>query len=153
MNIKQIFRYFGKTFTHAMRTGRTRPSPRCLRRRVVRPSRRPPPTRAVVAPGRGSGGRGSRWRQAPPISRWAPRPSRSRVALAPAALECKLTQILQLPGEANFAVFGEVIGVHLRDDCVVDGLFDVTRFNPLARLGYKDYSVVRETFSLKRPDE
>ena len=77
----------------------------------------------------------------------------ARVANAPATLECTLTQIVQLPGEANFAVFGEVTGVHLRDDCMVDGMFDVTRFNPLTRLGYRDYSVVREVFSLQRPDD
>jgi len=77
----------------------------------------------------------------------------ARVADAPATLECTLTQIVQLPGEANFAVFGEVTGVHLRDDCMVDGMFDVTRFNPLTRLGYRDYSVVREVFSLQRPDD
>lgn len=77
----------------------------------------------------------------------------ARVAKAPAALECRLTQVLQLPGQANFVVFGEVVGVHLRDDCVVNGRFDVTRFQPLARLGYRDYTVVREVFSLKRPDD
>jgi flavin reductase (DIM6/NTAB) family NADH-FMN oxidoreductase RutF len=77
----------------------------------------------------------------------------SRVAGAPAALECKLTQIVQLPGEANFTVFGEVIGVHMRDDCLKDGLFDVLAFNPLARMGYRDYTVVRDTFSLNRPGE
>jgi len=44
-----------------------------------------------------------------------------------------------------------VTGVHMRDDCLVDGRFDVTRFNPLTRLGYMDYSVIRETFSLARP--
>lgn len=77
----------------------------------------------------------------------------ARVAKAPAALECTLTQILQLPGAANFAVFGEVTGVHLRDDCIVDGMFDVTKFNPLTRLGYRDYSVIREVFSLSRPGE
>ena len=77
----------------------------------------------------------------------------ARVALAPAALECRLTQIVQLPGLANFVVFGEVVGVHLRDDCLVDGRFDVTRFQPLARGGYKDYSVVREVFELTRPGE
>ncbi len=76
-----------------------------------------------------------------------------RVAGAPASLECKLTQILQLPGEANFAVFGEVTGVHMRDDCMVEGLFDVRTFKPLSRLGYKDYSVVDNIFSLNRPDE
>ena len=77
----------------------------------------------------------------------------SRVAEAPASLECKLTQILQLPGEANYAVFGEVTGVHMRDDCLKDGIFDVLAFNPLARMGYRDYSVVREKFSLARPGE
>lgn len=76
-----------------------------------------------------------------------------RVANAPAALECKLTQILELPGEANFAVFGEVIGVHLRDDCLRDGIFDVLSFNPVSRLGYRDFSTVRELFSLSRPGE
>ncbi|MEL6646035.1 MAG: flavin reductase family protein [Pseudomonadota bacterium] len=77
----------------------------------------------------------------------------SRVAQAPASLECKLTQIVELPGEANLVAFGEVIGVHLRDDCVKDGIFDVLSFNPLTRMGYRDYSVVREKFSLKRPGE
>ncbi len=77
----------------------------------------------------------------------------SRVANAPASLECKLTQIVQLPGEANFAVFGEVTGVHMRDDCLKDGIFDVLSFNPLTRMGYRDYSVVREKFSLSRPGE
>lgn len=75
----------------------------------------------------------------------------SRVAGAPASLECKLTKIVQLPGAANFAVFGEVIGVHMRDDCVVDGMFDVTMFQPLARLGYQDYTRISELFSIKRP--
>jgi flavin reductase (DIM6/NTAB) family NADH-FMN oxidoreductase RutF len=77
----------------------------------------------------------------------------SRVAGAPASLECRLTQIVQLPGEANHVVFGEVTGVHLRDDCLKDGVFDVLAFNPLTRMGYRDYSVIREKFSLKRPGE
>ncbi len=77
----------------------------------------------------------------------------ARVAGAPATLECKLTQIVTLPGAANFAVFGEVTGVHIRDNCLVDGIFDVTTFQPLSRLGYRDYAVVREVFSLTRPGE
>ena len=75
----------------------------------------------------------------------------SRVANAPASLECKMTHILRLDGAANFAIFGEVTGVHMRDDCLVDGTFDVTRYRPLARLGYKDYAVINEVFSLTRP--
>ena len=77
----------------------------------------------------------------------------AQVSGTPAALECKLTQILQLPGAANFAVFGEVTGIHMRDDCLSDGLFDITRFHPLARLGYRDYTRVTDIFSLSRPDD
>ncbi|WP_371156607.1 flavin reductase family protein [Jannaschia sp. 2305UL9-9] len=76
-----------------------------------------------------------------------------RVANAPASLECKVTQIVPLPGEANIAVFGEVTGIHMRDDCIIDGRFDVTSFQMLARGGYRDYSVVREVFELQRPDD
>ncbi|MDE3078680.1 MAG: flavin reductase family protein [Paracoccaceae bacterium] len=77
----------------------------------------------------------------------------SRVAGAPASLECRMTQIVTLEGQGNFLVLGEVVGVHLRDDCMVDGRFDVTRFKPVARLGYKDYSVVTEVFEMTRPGE
>ncbi|MCL6285310.1 flavin reductase family protein [Ruegeria sp. 2012CJ41-6] len=77
----------------------------------------------------------------------------SRIADAPAALECKLTRIVALPGVSNHVVFGEVTGIHLRDDCLRDGVFDVTSYQPLARLGYRDYSVVTELFSLTRPDD
>jgi len=77
----------------------------------------------------------------------------SRVALAPAALECKLVRVEKLEGENNFVVFGRVTGVHLREDCLVDGKFDVTRFGLISRLGYRDYAVIRSTFELARPDE
>ncbi|MCE8526807.1 flavin reductase family protein [Ruegeria pomeroyi] len=77
----------------------------------------------------------------------------ARIAGAPAALECKLTQIVTLPGESNRVVFGEVTGIHMRDDCLKDGIFDVTTYQPLARLGYRDYTVVRDLFTLARPDD
>lgn len=77
----------------------------------------------------------------------------SRLTAAPAALECKLTQITTLPGKNNHVCFGVVTGIHLRDDCMTDGMFDITRAQPLARLGYRDYTVVREKFALKRPGE
>jgi len=75
----------------------------------------------------------------------------ARVAGAPAALECRLTQIVQLPGAANFVVFGEVTGVHLRDDCLTEGMLDISKYHPLSRMGYQDYTVVREVFTLARP--
>ena len=77
----------------------------------------------------------------------------SRVLGAPAALECRMTQIIRIEGVDNVVVFGEVTGVHLRDECIVDGRFDVTTYQPLSRLGYRDYTIVKELFELKRPDD
>ncbi|WP_322865272.1 flavin reductase family protein [Aquicoccus sp. G2-2] len=77
----------------------------------------------------------------------------ARVAAAPAALECKMTQIIQLEGKANLLCIGTVTGIHLRDEHLVDGLFDITRFVPVTRLGYRDYALVESTFSLARPDD
>ena len=39
------------------------------------------------------------------------------------------------------------------DDCLVEGRFDVLRFQPLARLGYRDYARVTELFTMVRPGE
>lgn len=77
----------------------------------------------------------------------------ARVEKSPASLECTMTQIIPLLGEHNFLVLGEVTGVHLNDACMVEGRFDVTTFQPLARLGYRDYSTISDVFSLKRPSE
>ncbi len=75
------------------------------------------------------------------------------VVAAPAVLECTLVDIVNLRGTSNRMVLGEVTGIHMRDDCLRDGIFDVSIFQPLARLGYRDYSVVRELFPLARPDD
>jgi flavin reductase (DIM6/NTAB) family NADH-FMN oxidoreductase RutF len=77
----------------------------------------------------------------------------SRVALAPAALECRMTQVVKIEGEANYVVFGEVVGVHLRDDCLTDGKFNPARFGLVGRLGYRDYAIIRDGFELTRPDD
>ena len=73
------------------------------------------------------------------------------VAAAPAVLECKLFKVFDLPGAANTMVIGEVVGVHMKDDLIVNGKFDVTRFQPMARLGYMDYAAISDIFPLKRP--
>ena len=80
-----------------------------------------------------------------------------RVKEALAALECKVTEILQpkgLDGRTGdrFVVFGEVVGVHI-DDAAIDenGLFDIVRAGTVSRLGYMDYASVTETFSMQRP--
>ena len=76
-----------------------------------------------------------------------------RVEGAPAVLECVLVQEVTLRGTDNAMIIGEVTGIHLRDDCIADGRFDVTRYRPVARLGYQDYTVVREVITLVRPDD
>ena len=77
----------------------------------------------------------------------------SRVDGAPAALECRLTEIVQLKGEANCMVLGEATGIHLRDDCLSDGRFDVLKYQPLARSGYRDYARITELFEMIRPSD
>jgi flavin reductase (DIM6/NTAB) family NADH-FMN oxidoreductase RutF len=76
-----------------------------------------------------------------------------RVAEAPAALECRLWRIVDLAGAANVMVIGEVVGIHVDESVIRDGRIDVTAYQPLARLGYRDYSAVQEVFALVRPGE
>lgn len=78
-----------------------------------------------------------------------------RIADSPVAMECRLHASMDFPGPDGApgytAIFGEVIGVHIADAAIKDGLLDVTVYNPVARLGYHDYSTVFETYSIKRP--
>ena len=74
-----------------------------------------------------------------------------RVTLSPATLECRLQQIVTLEGGEDFLVIGTVTGVHIRDEFLIDGRFDLTLFRPMARLGYKDYAVVTSVMALDRP--
>lgn len=78
-----------------------------------------------------------------------------RVAESPATLECRVVRIVELPNEGpglNHTVFGQVVGVHIADEIMKDGFVDPTIFQPLARMGYLDYTVVRDVFTLKRPE-
>lgn len=77
----------------------------------------------------------------------------ARVREAPATLECTMVEILRLEGPSNFLVIGKVTGVHINSQFLRDGILDVTAYQPLARLGYKDYTAVSDTFSLTRPNE
>jgi flavin reductase (DIM6/NTAB) family NADH-FMN oxidoreductase RutF len=79
-----------------------------------------------------------------------------RVARSPVALECKYFKTIELvssDGTKNQSsvVIGEVVGIHIDDAIVVNGHIDVTRMQPLARLGYMDYCAVNELFAIQRP--
>jgi len=78
-----------------------------------------------------------------------------RVKDAPCHLECKVWDILALPedehGQRNYWVMGTIIGIHVDEAVIVDGKIDVSLYQPVSRLGYKDYSVVRDVFEIERP--
>ena len=79
-----------------------------------------------------------------------------RVKESPAQLECQVTEIFQLRDmEGNqtprFLVMGQVIGIHIDDDCIENGIVQITRMKPIARCGYQDYAVLDDVFSIKRP--
>ncbi len=91
-----------------------------------------------------------------------PAPSRlvkpPRIAESPVALECKLLQIVplkSLDGEGSYVMaIGQVVGVHIDDRFISNGLVDTAAMRPIARAGYKEYFVATpETkFSLTRPE-
>lgn len=79
-----------------------------------------------------------------------------RVAESPAQLECKVTQIVQLQDmtgalTTRYLCLGQVIGIHIEDAFIKDGIVDVPRMKPIARCGYRNYSVLDEVFVMKRP--
>jgi flavin reductase (DIM6/NTAB) family NADH-FMN oxidoreductase RutF len=76
-----------------------------------------------------------------------------------AALECKLWKTIDLPGTdrsnltGNYSIIGEVVGIHINNEYIKDGMFDTAKVRPIARLGYMDYGVVgkENIFSKNRP--
>lgn len=79
-----------------------------------------------------------------------------RVKESPVHFECKLVKVVDLPasqdGGSNSVIFGEVVGVHIDDSVIVDGLVDIAKLDPIARLGYRDYARIGDVFSMYRPD-
>ncbi len=78
-----------------------------------------------------------------------------RVAESPIAMECKVHQIVDLPvgreGGRNAIVLGRVVGIHIEDAALSEGLVDIPRIKPISRLGYMDYAVVDSVFAMRRP--
>ncbi len=81
-----------------------------------------------------------------------------RVARTPVALECKYFKTVELIGSdgrpnRSAIVIGEVVGIYIDDAVIIDGMIDITRMRPIARLGYMDYCVVDDFFTMARPGE
>jgi len=78
-----------------------------------------------------------------------------RVKAAPIHMECVYYKTLDMPsdtpGMRNALVTGQVVGIHINDDFLIDGVIDIEKIMPLARMGYKDYTRVEKVFSMERP--
>lgn len=75
-----------------------------------------------------------------------------RVAAAPVALECRVSQLVPVSGSSSTLVLGQVLVIHVRRDLLEpDGLIDAARYRPIARLGRDEYSTLGRVFSLSRP--
>jgi len=78
-----------------------------------------------------------------------------RVAASPVHFECKFLKRVDLPSTRkdgiNRVIFGEVVGIHIDDSLISDGLIDIVRAKPVSRLGYMDYAVLENAFSMDRP--
>ena len=78
------------------------------------------------------------------------------VGEAYAALECKVTNVFEvksLEGEpsGSFVIIGQVVGIHIDEAALVDGLLDVSIAAPVGRMGYLDYTEASQTFQMRRP--
>lgn len=88
-----------------------------------------------------------------------PAPSRlvrpPRVKGSPVQFECRLHQVVPLPGHRpsseHHLVIGRVVAVHIDDQALTsDGRIDVLKIRPIARLGYKDYTSVDSVFQMEK---
>jgi flavin reductase (DIM6/NTAB) family NADH-FMN oxidoreductase RutF len=96
----------------------------------------------------------------PELAKLAMAPSRivkpPRVANSPIALECIYSQtVRRVSGSGKPHTYevgiGEVVNVHVDDAVIVNGMIDMSRIRPIARLGYRgDYTVVDTIFEMKR---
>jgi flavin reductase (DIM6/NTAB) family NADH-FMN oxidoreductase RutF len=81
-----------------------------------------------------------------------------RVKAPSCAMECRwlqTTRLDDLDGKATqrYVVFGRVIGVHIDDRFIKNGLVDTGAMRPIARAGHNDYfvSTPETQFSIRRP--
>ena len=81
-----------------------------------------------------------------------------RVKESPASLECRHFQTIALPGAGRYnhsynLVIGLIVGIHIDDRYIKNGIVDTAAMRPIARLGYMDYAVVgpENVFTIERP--
>jgi flavin reductase (DIM6/NTAB) family NADH-FMN oxidoreductase RutF len=74
---------------------------------------------------------------------------------SPVKFECEYHSTVRLPGNPPMGtvdvVIGRVIAVHIKDEVLTDGILDIKKTQPIARCGYYQYTVVKETFDMVIP--
>jgi len=81
-----------------------------------------------------------------------------RVKGSPIQFECVYLNTLRFPGEGAMGpadvVFGKVVGIHIADDVITpEGLVDILKIRPIARMGYFDYTSVDSKFRMVIPGD
>jgi flavin reductase (DIM6/NTAB) family NADH-FMN oxidoreductase RutF len=81
-----------------------------------------------------------------------------RVARSPIHFECVYLNTLRFPGNGPMGsadvVFGRVVAVHVADEVIdANGLVDVLKIRPIARMGYFEYTSVESKFSMVIPGD
>ena len=78
-----------------------------------------------------------------------------RIREAPSNMECEFFQEINLPctleNSINTTIIGKVLGIHIKDEVLTDGMIDLSKIKPLARLGYNQYTDVNHLFTMTRP--
>jgi flavin reductase (DIM6/NTAB) family NADH-FMN oxidoreductase RutF len=79
-----------------------------------------------------------------------------RVTRSPIQFECVYLNTLRFPGTPPMGtadvVFGRVVAVHIADEAIdINGMVDVLKIQPLARMGYYDYTFVDNKFQMIIP--
>ena len=80
-----------------------------------------------------------------------------RVAASPVSFECRRSQIIQLQSAAgepvdSWLILGEVVGVHIDETLLVNGIYDTAAARPVLRGGgASDYFELGELFRMSRP--
>ena len=81
-----------------------------------------------------------------------------QVKASPIHLECTYHETIELPTDdpdplaRNAMVIGTVVGIHISDAVLTEGMVDMSKFRPIARMGYMDYAVVDNVFTMLFPD-
>ena len=75
---------------------------------------------------------------------------------SPINLECRLIKKINLKSEItnkneNKMIIGEVVGIHIDNKFIKNGKINSLAMKAIGRMGYSEYSIIDNTFSMNRP--